>query len=75
MKIYDPTADLKTCCHISFEMLSSNLRLDSRDLGYLRHHGLKIDKKTVDENFVPSAAIRIHWYLAGIVDCIMNMRI
>ena len=41
MKIYDPTLDLKTRCHISFDILSSNLRSDSRDLKYLRYSDLK----------------------------------
>ena len=44
MKIYDPTSDMKTRCHISFEILSSNLRSDSIDLKYLRYSDLKIDK-------------------------------
>ena len=44
VKIYDPTPDMKTCCHISFEMLSSNLRSDSIYLEYLRYRDLKIDK-------------------------------
>ena len=44
VKIYDPTSDLKTCCRISFEMLSSNIRSDSRDLEYLRYRDLEIDK-------------------------------
>ena len=43
MKIYYPTMDLKFF-HILFEMLSTNLRLDSRDLGYLRYRDLRIDK-------------------------------
>ena len=42
VKIYDPTPDLKTRCHISFEMLSSNLSSDSRDFKYLRYHDLEI---------------------------------
>ena len=42
MKIYDPTMDLKKRFHITFEMLSLNLRLDSRDLKYLRYRDLKI---------------------------------
>ena len=44
MKIYDPTPDMKTCHHISFEMLSPNLCFDSRDLGYLKYYDLKSDK-------------------------------
>ena len=44
MKILDPTTDMKTCSQISFEMLSSNLGLDSSDLGYLRYHDFKIDQ-------------------------------
>ena len=39
--IYDPTPDLRTRCHILFEMLSSNLRSNSRDLEYLRYRDLK----------------------------------
>ena len=42
VKISDPTPDMITFCHISFEMLSSKLRSDSRDLKYLRYRDLKI---------------------------------
>ena len=42
VKIYDPTPDMKTRCHISFEMLSSNLRSDSIDFKELRYFDLKI---------------------------------
>ena len=42
VKIYDPTPDMKTRYHISFEMLSSDLRLDSRDLNELRYCDLRI---------------------------------
>ena len=36
MKIYDPTSGLKTCCHIPFEMISSDLCSDYRHLRYLK---------------------------------------
>ena len=55
VKIYDPTPDLKEFCHISFEMLSSNLRLDCRDLRYLICIDSKIDKP-IDDIFVSSIA-------------------
>ena len=42
VKIYDPTQDMKTRYHISFEMLSSNLHSDLRDLKELRYCDLKI---------------------------------
>ena len=45
VEIYDPNLDLKTCCHILFEMLSSNLRSDSIYLKYLRYFDLKIRYK------------------------------
>ena len=45
MNIYDLTRDMKTCCHISFEMLSSDLRPDCRDLRYLRYIDSKVEKK------------------------------
>ena len=35
------TPDMKTRYHISFEMLNSDLRLDSRDLNGLRYCDLK----------------------------------
>ena len=41
VKIYDPTPDMKTSYHISFEMLSSNLRLDSKDLNELMYCDVK----------------------------------
>ena len=44
VKIYYPTTDMKSYCHISFDMLSSDLRSDSIDLEYLRYRDLKIDK-------------------------------
>ena len=44
MKIYDPTSDLKTCGHISFDMLSSNLLQNCRGLRYLRYIYSNIDK-------------------------------
>ena len=37
MKIYDPTLDVKTCCHSWFEMVSSDLHSDCRYLRYLRY--------------------------------------
>ena len=51
MKIYDLTLDLKTCGHISFDMLSSNLRPDYMDLRYLIYIDSKVEK-TFDEIFV-----------------------
>ena len=42
VKIYAPTPDMETRYHISFEMLSSNLLSDLRDLKYLRYRDLKI---------------------------------
>ena len=42
VKIYYPTSDMKTRCHILFEMLSSNLRSDLRDLKDLSYCDLKI---------------------------------
>ena len=45
MKIYDLTTDMKTRYHISFEMLSSNLRLDLRDLNELMYCDLKTQYK------------------------------
>ena len=50
VKIYDLPTDLKTCCHNLFEMLSSNLHLDSKDLGYFRYCDLK-EIKPVDNVF------------------------
>ena len=40
---HDPTSDLKTCGHISFEMISSNFSLDCIDLIYLRYMDLKVN--------------------------------
>ena len=42
---YDPTSDLKTCGHISFEMLSPKFHPDCRYLRYLRYIYLKVEKK------------------------------
>ena len=39
---YDPTLNMQTCGHISFEMLGSNFRPDCRDLRYLRYMYLKV---------------------------------
>ena len=44
MKIYDPTLDLKTCGHISFDIISSNLRTDCKYLIYLRYIDSKVEK-------------------------------
>ena len=44
MEIYYPTSDLKTCGHISFEIISSNLRPDCIDLVYLRYIYSKVEK-------------------------------
>ena len=44
---YNPTSDLKTCGHTSFEMLGSNFHPDCRDLIYLRYIDSKAEKKTV----------------------------
>ena len=53
--MHDPTSDLKTCGHISFEMLSSNLHPDCRDLRYLIYSDSKVEKH-YDEIFVVSIA-------------------
>ena len=37
VKICDPTSYLKTFCHISFEMLISDLRSDCRDCRDFRY--------------------------------------
>ena len=43
MKIYDPDLDLKTCVHISFEMLSSNLRPDCIKFTYWIYIDSKVE--------------------------------
>ena len=45
MKIYNTILDLKTYGTISFDMLSSNLRPNSRYLLYLTYIDPKVDKK------------------------------
>ena len=37
VKIYDPTPDLKTCCHILFDMLSLYFCSDCIYMRYLRY--------------------------------------
>ena len=49
--------DLKTCCHISFDMLSSDFCSDCRYLIYLICIGLENLEKSVDEIVAPSIAI------------------
>ena len=50
MKIYNLTSYIKTCDHISFKMLSSDLSSDCRDLMHLRWIDSKVEK-TIDEIF------------------------
>ena len=50
---YDLTSDLKTCGHISFDILGSIFCLGCRYLRYLkclRYIDLKVEKKTVVQN-------------------------
>ena len=44
--------DLKTCCHILFEMLSSDLRSDCRDLIYWRYIYLENREKDLSMKFL-----------------------
>ena len=44
---------MKTCCHIFFEMLSSDLPTDCRYLRYLRYIDSKVEKNANDI-FIPS---------------------
>ena len=52
MKVYDPNSDMKICCHISFDILNSNLRSDCRDLIHLRYIYSKVEKTVNDFFFI-----------------------